>query len=102
MSSATKSKSKDKRVGKEQKTPSKSCIAVNGGNGLPASAYNPLSGTFHTLEASSTLSVPALNVNGRFRNIDDSDDHSRSTHGSGGEYDSASNQDCRSVESEEH
>ncbi|XP_057539896.1 uncharacterized protein LOC130817934 [Amaranthus tricolor] len=102
MSSASKSKSKEKRVGKEQKTPSKSCIAVNGGNGLPASAYNPLLGTFHTLEASSTLSVPALNVNGRFRNIDDSDDHSGSTHGSGGEYDSASNQDSRSVESEEH
>lgn len=102
MSSAAKTKSKDKRTGKEQKTPSKSSAAVNGGNGLPASAYNPLLGTFHTLEASSTYSASTLNVNGRFRNIDDSDDHSGSTHGSGGDYDSASNNDSRSVESEEH
>ncbi|XP_057539899.1 uncharacterized protein LOC130817936 [Amaranthus tricolor] len=91
MSSASKSKSKDKRAGNEHKTPSKSSTAVDGGNGLSASAYNPLLGTFH-----------ALDLNGRFRNIDDSDDLSGSTHGSGGEYDSASNLDSRSVESEEH
>ncbi|KAL2941388.1 Plectin [Bienertia sinuspersici] len=102
MSSVSKSKSKDKKAVKEQKTPSKSSAPVNGGSGLPASAYNPLLGTFHTLEASSTYSAPTLHVNGRFRNIDDSDDHSGSTHGSGGDYDSASNNDSRSVESEEH
>lgn len=102
MSSVSKSKSKDKRVAKEQKTPSKSCASVNGGNGLPASAYNPLLGTFHTLEASSPSLAPTLHVNGRFRNIDDQDDHSGSTHGSGADYDSASNNDSRSVESEEH
>uniref|UniRef100_A0A803L3Z7 UBA domain-containing protein n=1 Tax=Chenopodium quinoa TaxID=63459 RepID=A0A803L3Z7_CHEQI len=102
MSSASKSKSKDKKAGKEQKTPSKSSAAVNGGTGIPASAYNPLLGTFHTLEASSTYLAPTLHANGRFRNIDDSDDHSGSTHGSGGDYDSASNNDSRSVESEEH
>uniref|UniRef100_A0A803KMI3 UBA domain-containing protein n=1 Tax=Chenopodium quinoa TaxID=63459 RepID=A0A803KMI3_CHEQI len=102
MSSASKSKSKDKKAGKEQKTPSKSSAAVNGGTGIPASAYNPLLGTFHTLEASSTYLAPTLHANGRFRDIDDSDDHSGSTHGSGGDYDSASNNDSRSVESEEH
>lgn len=102
MSSVSKSKSKDKRVAKEQKTPSKPCATVNGGNGLSASAYNPLLGTFHTLEASSPSLAPTLHVNGRFRNIDDPDDHSWSTHGSGADYDSASNNDSRSVESEEH
>lgn len=102
MSSVSKSKSKDKRVAKEQKTPSKSSATVNGGNGLPASAYNPLLGTFHTLEASSPSLAPTLLVNGRFRSIDDPDDHSGSTHGSGADYDSASNNDSRSVESEEH
>lgn len=102
MSSVSKSKSKDKRVAKEPKTPSKSCATVNGGTGLPASAYNPLLGTFHTLEASSPSLAQTLHVNGRFRNIDDPDDHSGSTHGSGADYDSASNNDSRSVESEEH
>uniref|UniRef100_A0A7C9ELG7 UBA domain-containing protein n=1 Tax=Opuntia streptacantha TaxID=393608 RepID=A0A7C9ELG7_OPUST len=102
MSSVSKSKSKDKRVVKEQKTPVKSSATVNGGSGLPASAYNPLLGTFHTLEASSPSLTPTLHVNGRFRNMDDPDDHSGSTHGSGADYDSASNNDSRSVESEEH
>lgn len=101
MSTVSKSKSKDKKAGKEQKTPSKSSASVNAGTGLPASAYNPLLGTFHTLETSSTYLAPTLHVNGRFRNIDDSDDHSGS-YGSGGDYDSASNNDSRSVESEEH
>ncbi|GAB4835314.1 hypothetical protein Ancab_000223 [Ancistrocladus abbreviatus] len=102
MSSTSKSKSKDKRTGKDQKGSSKASGTVNGASGIPTSAYNPILGTFHTLDTSSTSSGPALHVNGRFRNIDESDDHSGSTHGSGADYDSASNNDSRSVESEEH
>ncbi|KAK9673548.1 hypothetical protein RND81_12G174600 [Saponaria officinalis] len=99
MSSISKSKSKDKKAVKEQKTPAKSSVVVNGGNGLPASAYNPQLGTFLTIDTSSTSLAQVLHGNGRFRNIDDSEDHS--TNASGGEYDSASNNDTRSVESEE-
>ncbi|XP_074292481.1 uncharacterized protein LOC141619356 [Silene latifolia] len=99
MSSISKSKSKDKKAVKEQKTPSKSAVVVNGGSGLPASAYNPLLGTFHALDTSSISAAQVLHGNGRFRDIDDSEDHT--TLGSGGEYDTASNNDTRSMESEE-
>ncbi|KAK9735886.1 hypothetical protein RND81_04G235200 [Saponaria officinalis] len=99
MSSISKSKPKDKKAGKEQKTPLKTAVAVNGGNGLPASAYNPLLGTFHTLDTSSTSSAQVLHGNGRFRNIDESEDHN--TLANGGDYDTASNNDTRSMESEE-
>ncbi|GAB2211958.1 hypothetical protein Drorol1_Dr00025298 [Drosera rotundifolia] len=98
MSSSSKSKLKDKKAGKEQKASSKASPTVNATSGVPTSAYNPILGTFYTLETAST--APALHVNGRFRNIDDSDDHSGSTNESG-DYDSASNNDNRSVESEE-
>ncbi|GAB2218448.1 hypothetical protein Drorol1_Dr00001671 [Drosera rotundifolia] len=98
---STKSKSKDKRAGKEQKASSKASAIVSATSGIPTSAYNPVLGTFHTLEPSPTSLAPSLHVNGRFKNIDESDDHSGSTNGSGGEYDSASNNDSRSVESEE-
>ncbi|KAL9257767.1 hypothetical protein AKJ16_DCAP12584 [Drosera capensis] len=98
MSSSSKSKSKDKKAGKEQKASSKASPTVNATSGVHTSAYNPILGTFHTLDTAST--APALHVNGRFRNIDDSDDHSGSNNESGG-YDSASNNDNRSVESDE-
>ncbi|KAL9272178.1 hypothetical protein AKJ16_DCAP22676, partial [Drosera capensis] len=84
---STKSKSKDKRAGKEQKVSSKASAIVSATSGVPTSAYNPVLGTFHTLEPSPTSSAPPLHVNGRFKNIYDSDDHSGSTNGSGGEYD---------------
>ncbi|GMG99968.1 hypothetical protein Nepgr_001808 [Nepenthes gracilis] len=102
MSSTSKSKTKDKRAGKEQNASSKASGTINAVSCIPASAYNPILGTFYTLDTSSTSSVPCLNANGRFRNIDESDDHSGSTPGSGVDYDSASNNDSRSVESEEH
>ncbi|KAL9266488.1 hypothetical protein AKJ16_DCAP26150, partial [Drosera capensis] len=98
---STKSKSKDKKAGKEQKASSKASAIVSATSGIPTSAYNPVLGTFHTLEPSPTSLAPSLHVNGRFKNIDESDDHSGSANGSGGEYDSASNNDGRSVESEE-
>lgn len=99
--SSSKSKSKDKRAGKEQKASSRTSGTVNGTSGIPASAYNPVLGTFHTLDPLPTSALSSLQVNGRFRNIDETDDNSGSTNGSGADYDSASNNDTRSVESEE-
>ncbi|GMH10335.1 hypothetical protein Nepgr_012176 [Nepenthes gracilis] len=101
MSSTSKSRVKNKRVAKEQKTSSKATGTVNGAGGMTASAYNPILGTFHNLETSAASFAPSSHINGHFRNMDESDEHSGSSHGSGGEFDSASNNDNRSVESEE-
>lgn len=102
MSPASKSKSKDKKTGKEPlKGSSKSSSQVNSGGGLPASAYNPLLGTFHTIETAPLSSATALHVNGRFRNIDDTDDPSGNSLGAGVEYDSVSNNGSWSGESED-
>ncbi|OWM78481.1 uncharacterized protein LOC116214630 [Punica granatum] len=109
MSPASKSKSKSKdkpsaRAAKEQKAASKPSVptnTANTANGSSASAYNPVSGTFHLLEASSAASSPPSHGNGRFQNIDDSDDHSSSPHGTVSEYDSVSNNGSCSGESED-
>ncbi|XP_077241612.1 uncharacterized protein LOC143882094 [Tasmannia lanceolata] len=107
MSPASRSKSKDKSSAKapkeQQKASSKPSTAPSnaGGNGIPASAYNPVSGTFHTLETAPTASSPPLHNNGRFRTIDETDDHSGSSLGTGAEYDSVSNNDSCSGESED-
>lgn len=102
MSPASKSKSKDKRAGKESQQKASSKPSGNNGNavgGIPTSGYNPLLGTFHTLETAPVSSAPPLYANGRFRNIDETDDHG----GAGGvEYDSVSNNDSWSGESEDH
>lgn len=102
MSPASKSKSKDKKTGKDPlKGSSKSSVQVNSGGGLPASGYNPILGTFHTIETAPLSSATALHVNGRFRNIDDTDDPSGNSLGAGVEYDSLSNNDSWSGESED-
>ncbi|EEF36816.1 uncharacterized protein LOC8276315 [Ricinus communis] len=106
MSPASKSKkSKDKASAKaakeQQKASSKSSGSTNTVSGSPASAYNPLSGTFHTLEIPSAASSPPFHDNGRFRNIDDTDEHSSSPHGTVSEYDSVSNNGSCSGESED-
>lgn len=102
MSPAAKSKSKDKKTGKEPlKGSSKSSVQVNSGGGLPASGYNPLLGTFHTIETAPLSSATALHVNGRFRNIDDTDDPNGNSLGAGVEYDSVSNNGSWSGESED-
>ncbi|XP_071723106.1 uncharacterized protein [Rutidosis leptorrhynchoides] len=94
-------KSKDKKASKEtQKASSKLPGPTSTAAGIPASAYNPLSGTFHALETSPTSSVSSLHSNGRFRNIDETD--YGGTLGSGIEYDSVSNNDSWSGESEDH
>ncbi|XP_020552315.1 uncharacterized protein LOC105170953 isoform X1 [Sesamum indicum] len=103
MSPASRSKSKDKKAGKEpQKGISKPSGHANTSNGTPASGYNPLLGTFHTFEAAPVPSASPLHVNGRFRNIDDTDDHNGNSSAAGVEYDSVSNNGSWSGESEDH
>ncbi|KAJ0083398.1 hypothetical protein Patl1_30165 [Pistacia atlantica] len=96
MSPASKSKSKDKKAGKEtSKASLKSSGSAIAGSSIPASAYNPISGTFHTFESVPSSSGSPLHSNGRFRNIDETDEH-------GFEYDSISNNGSWSGESEDH
>lgn len=103
MSPASKSKSKPsgKASKEQQKAPIKPSGSANAGNGVPASAYNPISGTFHTLDTSSVATSPPYHDNGRFRNIDDTDEHSNRPHGTVSEYDSVSNNGSCSGESED-
>ncbi|POO01453.1 Ubiquitin-associated domain containing protein [Trema orientale] len=103
MSPASRSKSKDKKASKEsQKAAAKPSVPASASSGVPASAYNPILGTFHTLELSPTSTASSLQTNGRFRNIDESDDHSGSSLAAGIEYDSVSNNGSWSGESEDH
>ncbi|KAF3454075.1 hypothetical protein FNV43_RR04522 [Rhamnella rubrinervis] len=103
MSPASRSKSKDKKASKEsQKASPKPSGPANASSGIPASAYNPLLGTFHTLELPPVTSTSPLQTNGRFRNIDETDDHSGGSHTAGFEYDSVSNNGSWSGESEDH
>ncbi|XP_030522541.1 uncharacterized protein LOC115735443 [Rhodamnia argentea] len=102
MSPASKSKSKDKKSGKEPiKTASKPSGPATVGSGVPASAYNPLLGTFHSLETVSNSSASPLQANGRFRTIDETDEQSGSF-AVGVEFDSVSNNGSWSGESEDH
>lgn len=103
--SKSKLKSKDKASAKvtkeQQKVSTKPAGSTNVVSGSPASAYNPISGTFHTLDMQSVASSPPFHDNGRFRNIDDTDEHSSSPHGTVSEYDSVSNNGSCSGESED-
>ncbi|KAG4953108.1 hypothetical protein HKD37_14G039124 [Glycine soja] len=102
MSPASRSKSKDRKPSKEaQKASAKPTGSGNVAAGVPASAYNPLLGTFHTLDMSPTPTSP-IHSNGRFRNIDETDEHPVSSVVAGVEYDSVSNNGSWSGESEEH
>ncbi|MBA0633303.1 hypothetical protein Godav_001925 [Gossypium davidsonii] len=103
MSPASKSKSKDKKTSKEpQKASSKPSGSANAGSGVPASAYNPVLGTFHTIETVPLSSASALQNNGRFRNIDETDEHLGGSPRAGVGYDSVSNNGSWSGESEDH
>ncbi|NP_001168799.1 uncharacterized LOC100382598 [Zea mays] len=97
MPSASKSKSKDRsaaKVAKEQPKVSAKPL----GNGTLASSYNNLSGKFHVLEPSASL-LGSQGIN-KFRNTDEIDEHSRSSHGTG-DFDCASNNGSCSDESED-
>ncbi|XP_057976218.1 uncharacterized protein LOC131163620 [Malania oleifera] len=96
MSPASKSKSKSR-----QKVSSKPSGAGNTGSGSPASAYNPISGTFHSLDTAPVGSSPTMHNSSRFRNIDDRNENSGSSHGTVTDYDSASNNGSCSGESED-
>ncbi|XP_047983828.1 uncharacterized protein LOC125224467 isoform X1 [Salvia hispanica] len=103
MSPASKSKSTDKKAGKEApKNSLKPLGHVNTSSGTPSSGYNPVLKTFHTFESGPVPSASPLHVNGRFRNIDDTDDHNGSSSGTGVEYDSISNNGSWSGDSEDH
>ncbi|CAL9078106.1 unnamed protein product [Musa textilis] len=106
MSPASKSKSKDKlaaKAAKEQaKVSSKPSLAPSYGNGSSSNAYNPDSGTFHTFDAASSGSLPAAGqLNGHFGTIDETEEHSGSSLGTTGEFDSMSNHNGYSGESED-
>ncbi|CAK8538614.1 unnamed protein product [Lathyrus sativus] len=103
MSPASRSKSKDKKASKEaQKASAKSTGSGSAASGIPASGYNPLLGTFHSLDISVAPSTSPIHSNGRFRNIDETDEHPGSSVVAGVEYDSVSNNGSWSGESEDH
>ncbi|KAF3327868.1 UBA/TS-N domain-containing protein [Carex littledalei] len=79
-----------------QKPTQKPALSNGGGSGALASAYNPVSGTFHALDPADPATL-LLNP-GKFRSIDEPDDHSPTSHG---DFDSASNHDSCSGESED-
>lgn len=88
MSTVSKTKSRDKKVMNDsQKTPSKASGSMG--------AYNPLLGTFQTVESLSATGSSSLHNNGRFRNIDESDS-------TGADCDSVSNNGSWSGDSEDH
>ncbi|KAL6609979.1 hypothetical protein ACP70R_034385 [Stipagrostis hirtigluma subsp. patula] len=97
MPSASKSKSKDRSASKAAKEQPK-VAAKPMGNGTLASTYNNLSGKFHVLEPSASL-LGSQGID-KFRNTDEIDEHSRSSHGTG-DFDCASNNGSCSGESED-
>ncbi|KAJ6392941.1 hypothetical protein OIU77_022424 [Salix suchowensis] len=103
--SKSKTKSKDKTLVKSAKEQQNASIKPSGStniaSGNPVNAYNPISGTFHELETPSGAAFPPLHDNGRFRNIDEPEEHSSSPHGTLSEYDSVSNNGSCSGESED-
>ena len=97
MPSASKSKSKDRSAAKATKEQPK-VAGKPMGNGTLASSYNNLSGKFHVLEPSASL-LGSQGID-KFRNTDEIDEHSRSSHGTG-DFDCASNNGSCSDESED-
>ena len=97
MPSASKSKSKDRSAAKATKEQPKVAVKPMG-NGTLASSYNNLSGKFHVLEPSASL-LGSQGID-KFRNTDEIDEHSRSSHGTG-DFDCASNNGSCSGESED-
>ncbi|CAL0328795.1 unnamed protein product [Lupinus luteus] len=102
----SKSKSKEKASAKarkdQRKCSPKTSVTTTHGSGIPTTAYNPISGTFHTLETSLVASSAPLHDNIHFLKVDDTDDHSSSPQGTVSECDSFSNNGSCSGESEDH
>ncbi|AQK93795.1 uncharacterized protein [Zea mays] len=97
MPSASKSKAKERSAAKVAKEQPK-VAAKPMGNATLASSYNNLSGKFHVLEPSSSL-LGSQGID-KFRNTDEIDEHSRSSHGTG-DFDCASNNGSCSGDSED-
>uniref|UniRef100_A0A1J3K1I6 UBA domain-containing protein n=1 Tax=Noccaea caerulescens TaxID=107243 RepID=A0A1J3K1I6_NOCCA len=96
MSTVSKTKSRDKKaMNDSQKLPSKASGSMVASTGVLAGAYNPVLGTFQTVESLSATGSSSLHHNGRFRNIDESDS-------TGADCDSASNNGSWSGDSEDH
>eukprot|EP00249_Psilotum_nudum_P022011 c28338_g1_i2 orf=364-2457(+) len=94
--SPMKQKSNEKSERRERKASSRQASASGG---TSASAYNPSSGTFHTLEPV-VLDSGASSPNGKSMTVNDIDDHS-CLNGAMTEYDSLSNNGSCSGESED-
>ncbi|CAM8897936.1 unnamed protein product [Rhodiola kirilowii] len=101
MSPASKSKSKDKKMGKEPAKASGKLAGSTNSSGVPSSAYDPLRGSFHALELEIMSSASSIQSNGRFRSIHENGEHNRNSVGIG-EFDAVSNNGSWSGESEEH
>ncbi|XP_052191033.1 uncharacterized protein LOC127800452 [Diospyros lotus] len=103
MSPASRSKSKDRKASKElQKASSKPLSHPIAASNTPVNGCTPLLGKFHMLDTTPTSSASPLQVSGRFRNIDETDDQSGNTIGTGMEYETGSNNGSCSGESEDH
>lgn len=98
-----KSKKLSTRAAKEQaKVSAKSTnLHANGGKSAPTSAYNPALGTFHTIEISTSAPVLTMQKNAQLI-IDETEEQSLSSPGTVADYDSVSNNDSFSGESEDH
>ncbi|CAA7039826.1 unnamed protein product [Microthlaspi erraticum] len=96
MSTVSKTKSRDKKaMNDSQKIPGKPSGSTVASSGVLAGAYNPVLGTFQTVESLSATGSSSLHHNGRFRNIDESDS-------TGADCDSVSNNGSWSGDSEDH
>ncbi|KAK1418905.1 hypothetical protein QVD17_28056 [Tagetes erecta] len=101
MSPASKSKSKDKKAAGKDLQKSATKPTSNGNAGVPGSGYNPLLGTFHTLDTTPVTTAPLIQINGRSRIFDDTEDHNGNLV-TGIGYDTVSNNGSWSGESEDH
>lgn len=93
-----KQKSNERQAARDRKVLSPQALA--GGSSGSTSAYNPVSGTFHSLDSISSEDSGAGCLNGRFKSIDDVDDNS-SSNGGGTEMECMSNTGSCSGESED-
>ncbi|KMZ59109.1 hypothetical protein ZOSMA_6G00380 [Zostera marina] len=105
MSPVLKSKSKDmssaKTVKEQQKSSTKPSPSRSNGGNVLSSAYNPASGTFHSLESAPSGALPASQSNIWFPQIHEVDDQSRSSLDTAADCDSVSNNGSGSGESDD-
>lgn len=98
-----KSKKLSTRAAKEQSkfSPKSTNLHANGGKSAPTCAFNPALGTIHTIEISTSAPVLTMQKNAQLI-IDETEEQSLSSPGTIADYDSVSNNDSFSGESEDH